>query len=153
MVDVSAVKRRSGGAWVNVSNIYKRSGGAWVKVWPTIAPIVISASPSGIYYSTSGSIGSKIVSSGFSPAITVSGGTGTYTYAWTKLSDYDSSAGGSSGPTSINNASILNPSFTSTLSSPSGNVGARTSVWRLTVTSGSETATKDYNVYLEYTRT
>jgi hypothetical protein len=35
-VDVAAVKRRSGGTWITVANVYRRSGGTWIKIWPTL---------------------------------------------------------------------------------------------------------------------
>ena len=34
MIDVSAVKRSSGGSWVNVGFVQRRSGGAWTLAWP-----------------------------------------------------------------------------------------------------------------------
>lgn len=111
----------------------------------------VIGSKSDVYYSTAGSTGSKIVSA--ASTLSVSGGTGSYTYSWSILSEYDSSAGGASTALSLSSTTVLNPTFTSTCSAGSGLIGSRSAVCRLVVTSGGLTDTFDMNVYLEYERT
>lgn len=134
MVDISSVKRRSGGGWVNVSNVYKRSGGAWVKVWPVGTPISITGATS---YFSSGTVGGIARSKSATSALSVSGGTGVYTYAWTFLSGYGVTLA------NLNSTTILNPTLTATVPANDGYYATL----RLTVTSGAATAT--YDVYFE----
>lgn len=70
---------------------------------------------------------------------TGSGGTGSYTYSWVRLS----------GATNINinNASVSNPSFSTTFSTNTN--ASRNAVWRCTVSDGTTSATRDYSVTLE----
>lgn len=109
---------------------------AWIQVWPTTTPISITGATN--YFST-GAVGGHGRSKNATTTLSVSGGTGTYSYAWTKTTEF-----GDGTATSCSNASILNPTFSSFIPAD----GSQNSDWRLTVTSGSATATYDVNIDL-----
>lgn len=70
-------------------------------------------------------------------APTISGGTGTYTYSWTRISG---------SWFTINSSTAQRPIWSiATLCNDS-----RTEIWRVTVTSGSTSVTDDVEIYLSY---
>lgn len=134
MIDVTSVKRRSGGTWVAISAVYKRLSGAWVQVWPTDPPISITGSGS---YNSTGAVGGVSRTKSITTALSVSGGNGTYSYSWAFVA-------GSGDNVVPSSTTILNPTFSEFLAPDASRLGT----YRLTVTSGSQTATKDitYNL-------
>jgi hypothetical protein len=133
-VTPTAIKRRSGGAWVNVSSIKRRVSGAWVTVWSAV--MSLSASPTAIDASkANGTVYTGTVS------MTVIGGIGPFTYAWTWFS----------GGTGISISSAT--SATCTLSSgPFTNV-IKSGTLRGTATdtgNGNATATVDVPVSINF---
>lgn len=74
-MDVTAPKRRSGGAWIAITSIKRRSGGTWIETLAT--PLVLSKSGDATGTSTTSTIDSNPVT------ITATGGSGAAkTYAW-----------------------------------------------------------------------
>lgn len=73
-----------------------------------------------------------------------SGGTGSYTYSWTRVSG---SVNASSTGILCNSPSSLATTFTSSNLASGGEI--RTAVWRCTVSDGSTTAFDDINVQIE----
>jgi hypothetical protein len=74
-VDAASPKRKSGGAMIAVTSIKRRSGGAWIETLAT--PLVLSKSSDATGASTTSTIDSNAVT------ITATGGSGAAkTYAW-----------------------------------------------------------------------
>lgn len=123
-VPASAVKIRQGGQWVDASRLMLRQGGQWVQVWTREPPLVIQG------------IEELYGVRGARPALTVSGGSGNYTYAWSYVSGelYD-----------ISNHNALNPEF----SVPDTKYGFFTGTYRITVSSGSQTQTADILIHID----
>ena len=129
-VDIANVRRRSGSSWVTPSNVYRRQGEAWVKVWPVNVPLSMTLSHTEIYgYSPStGTIYTNSVIA--SP----SGGTGSYTYSWARISGQ---------ATVFASASTSSVSFYSIFTSQ----GKRYATFRCTISDGVSSVYRD--VYVE----
>lgn len=75
----TTVKRRSGTTWVNVQTIKRRLSGAWVTVWTSFTASANNVNGGTVPVgSTTQNIGTSTCSA--------SGGSGTYTYAWSYVS-------------------------------------------------------------------
>lgn len=132
-VDITNVRRRSGSSWVTPSNVYRRQGGTWVKVWPVNVALSLTLSHTEIYgYSPSpGTIYTEDV------IATPSGGTGSYTYSWTRIS----------GLTTVHvSAGTSSVTFYSTFSSPGT---TRYATFRCTISDGVSSVYRD--AYVEIT--
>lgn len=120
------------GGWYAPSNIFVKSNGQWVKVWPTNMPLSMTLSHTEIYgYSPStGTIYTENVTA------TPTGGTGSYTYTWTRISGL-STVHVSAGTSTV--------SFYSSFSS----YGTRYATFRCTISDGVSSVYRD--VYVEIT--
>ncbi|MDO4708250.1 MAG: hypothetical protein Q4B94_00235 [Pseudomonadota bacterium] len=123
-VPASAVKIRQGGQWVDASRLMLRQGGQWVQVWTREPPLTINNAEDlhGVR--------------GVRPAITLSGGSGSYSYVWSRVSGE---------PYDVSNPNALNPEF----SVPDTKYGFFAATYRLTVTSGSQTKTADILIQID----
>jgi type II secretory pathway pseudopilin PulG len=120
--DATTVKYRSGGAWVTPSSIKRRQSGAWVQVWPVATPLAVSLNTTFAYGPAAP--GGKNYSDPITA--TASGGTGNYTYSWTKV-----------GGTPIQ---VVSPTSNTTTFSLYGTTPT-TGVFRCTVSDGVSTVT------------
>lgn len=84
-VDVSNVRRRQGNGWVNVEFVRRRQGGAWITVFSSYTAPSVSVSPSYVLGTSSGTGPTGTVNTARTTA-SVSGGTGNYTFAWERIS-------------------------------------------------------------------
>lgn len=122
------------------------------EVFSNTPPITISGSSSGTW-DNSANISAGSTTGSVTTNLTVSGGTGTYSYSWSLVSSADTSD--SNGTANVVNNFTGSPtngknctfSATVTNTAGTGNLPAQSSgnaVWRLTVTSGSQTKTFDF---------
>lgn len=102
------------------------------QVYSSTPPISISGATS---YASSGTVGGVGRTKSATTALSVSGGTGTYSYSWTLVSG---------DAVSVSNTGVLNPTFSASITPDQGTY----STYRLTVTSGAATATYDVNISL-----
>jgi hypothetical protein len=78
------VRRRSGSGWANVQTVRRRSSGSWVTVWTAYTPVSASTSPTMVTGLGAG-VGTQTVNSGYTTTAGING-TGSYTFAWEKVS-------------------------------------------------------------------
>jgi hypothetical protein len=132
MTDVTAIKRRSAGAWVTCSNVYRRSAGSWVVVWSSGGAIMLSSNDGGSNYVLGPSSTSwPSPATTTATTITATGGSGgTKTYAWTFVS----------GDASVlcNSASSATTHFHNSAGIPIG--GLKSAIWKCTVSDGTFTS-------------
>jgi len=142
-VDVPHIK--VAGVWKAPDSVHVKVAGVWREAYTAVPPLSVSggnlsAGESGF------SVSGRVPASGsVSAFMTVTGGVGPFTYAWTKLTSADGSAFVAGNTTSLNAnwygiRSDLNFDNTET--------------WRLTVTDtgdGNNTATADISITLTWT--
>ena len=136
-VNVSSVRRRSGGTWVTPT-VRRRQGGAWVVV-PFGLTLSTSGSPDGNLFLAEPAPNPATVTGG-SFTVNVSGGSGSYTRSWTRISG--------STAMSISNSTASTVTFSGTVPKNS----SITATWRCTVTDTitGATASVDRSVQLDY---
>lgn len=135
------VRRRSGGTWANVQTIKRRLSGAWVTVWTAYTAVSVVLNPTSVTKRSSGTNASGPSGSTAPVTATASGGSGTITYAWTRVS----------GDTGTAISSTTASSVTFSRSNCSDMVDY-ISVWRCTVSDGTSSAYADVTVTLGYVR-
>lgn len=118
------------GGWYAPSNIFVKSNGQWVKVWPVNTPLSMTLSHTEVYgwSDVTGTIYTEGVTA------TPTGGTGSYTYSWTRISG-QSTVQASAGTRSV--------SFYSNFT----NQGTRYATFRCTISDGVSSVYQD--VYVE----
>lgn len=133
---ISTLNRWTGSVWTAIQNGYRWTGSVWQNIYSSFS---ISVSPS----SVTGSGGPGIVTSN-AATVTVSGGSGSYSYQWNKLSN--------GGPTiTINNPTSASTTFSANLFHGGGNaVGNFDCVVTDTVTSAQLTS-NTVSCALDYT--
>lgn len=143
-VDIAAIKRWDGAAWVDLAALKRWDGAAWVDITlpsgsgdlsAIVAPFRVS-----IRFQTSEPAASAALLTTTAPAVvTASGGTGPYTYSWTKLS----------GDSTIQCQSPTDAS-TYFYAYAYKNEGY-TATWRCTITDAAlDSVTADVNVSIRY---
>lgn len=133
MVDVTNVRRKSGGSFVTALTVKRRVSGAWVTVWTNFS---VEAWPNPVYGNSFN--GSGVPASGLT-SIDVTGGVGPFTYSLSGLS-------GGTGIT-LTNPNTNTPGFQTS----SDAVQYRTGTYRMTVTdtgNGGATVFVDISVEL-----
>lgn len=140
-VTITAVKRRSAGAWVDVQTVKRRLSGAWVTVWTAYTAVSVVLNTYSVTKYGSGSTVNGPSGNTAPVTATPSGGTGSYTYSWTRIS------GDTSTVISATNTASVTFSRTNCVT----NVDY-VSTWRCTVSDGTTSAYKDVSVTLGYAR-
>jgi hypothetical protein len=146
-VPVVNVRKRVAGSFVDCTFVRRRIGSEWVQVWPVLEnfQVVLSTDLAGGVFDCDNT---QVVDCPFIATVvsvplevTVTGGTGPITYNWQFLS-------GDSG------IFISNPSSnTAVFQSGVGRRQTRSAQWRVSVTRGAFTVTRDFEVRLSYTYT
>lgn len=142
--DLSIVKRWNGSAWVDLSIAKRWNGSSWVDIplpGGGAGPLSVTISPGTAYGENNvpnAPFPSAVNVTSNTVAANVTGGTGTISYSWARVS------GSSSVSADTPNAATT--SFSATLTR---NTGAE-AVFRVTVVRGAETATADVSVQLYY---
>jgi hypothetical protein len=143
-VDLTVAKRWDGAAWVNLTIAKRWDGAAWQDIPGVVGGSGFSAVANksvcvgSVFDPTPAPLFATVTSD--SVTVTASGGTGPYTYAWTRVSG-DSAI-------SATAASAATTAFTATVPRD----GERVGVWRCTVTDSlAATASVDVGVELYYT--
>lgn len=138
----SNIRRRSGNSWVDVETIRRRSGSSWITVYTRYtAPTATATGASGeMQMGPPGNPFADVTT--FVPAVcTASGGTGSFSYLWERVS----------GDTAI---TIVGPGTSSsayfqTLALPRNTY--RTATWRCRVTDGVTTVfSNNVTIRLDY---
>lgn len=138
-INPSMIRVKWGGGWVNPTAIRVKWGGNWVTVYQAYVPMSISGPAS-----TSVSIPMRrpAQTSTWTPGWSIAGGNASKTYSWSRISGSETTASGTD---------TLNPTFSATgyvlptkpgVNDHEGTTGTET--WRLTVSDGTNTITKDF---------
>ena len=124
---------------VGSSQVTKLYQGATL-VWSTAAALSVSASHTSVsgYESRIAPAAANVNVTSISTVITASGGSGSYTYSWSRLSG--------STAINVNGATSPNTPFNAVL----GQNNTVTGVWRCTVSDGTSSAYVDVDVSLTY---
>ena len=109
-----------GGAWKLVTQKWIGVGGAWKLAYSALTATAIN-----IYKFADGPTLNGTVTSDATPAVTVSGGSGSYTYSWAHVSTSQGNT-----PTILSGGTTDSPRFTVTAQ----NLVPSISVWTVTVT-------------------
>ena len=133
-VNVSLVRRRSGGTWVTPT-VRRRQGGAWVVV-PFVLTLSTSGNPGGNVFLAEPAPASTTVNGG-SFTVNVSGGSGSYTRSWTRISG--------STAMSISNSTAATVTFSGTVRKND----SITATWRCTVTDTVTGATSFVDLFVQ----
>lgn len=143
-VDLTTLKRWDGAAWVDLTTAKRWDGAAWVDLagFGGGSGFSVTVAPAGASGSVTGASPLFKVVTSNSVTATPTGGTGPYTYSWTKVT----------GSSSISAASPT--AATTTFSATVGRGSVVQATWRITVTDSlSATTTADISVELEYVDT
>lgn len=132
------LRRRAGGSWTAANTVRRRQGGAWVTVWTSTPPLQASAPAAyGNVFYNEPAPSSTYVSA--STTLSISGGTGTYSVSWARVSGDAIIALGSG-------ANSLTPWWGATVQKH----GYYAAIWRATISDGVSTITRDVLVELSY---
>lgn len=135
--------RKTNGIQTKIQTVKRRSGSSWVTAFTAYTPITLGGNLyRGGNYTCIGNASQCPVNASATTAlggaVTASGGTGSYTVSWAKISGTNFT---------VNSPTSLATTFTSVVNR---NLGTVSAVYRCTVSDGVSSAYIDINVSLDY---